>query len=214
MKHKFSIAASLALILAMLVTSAAMAAVWADQYGVSGGPVTISGDNSDGVGYLIGETVHVDVSGPNGYTAACNRVVADEDGEWSCQVTPLAGGEYTYTAVGLSSNVSQSGTFTNAVHYGSNLNIVGLTPTTVAAGGTITWSAAASCAGPVSACIPVPDDYAISLLEFSGLGCRGEATEVSSGSGSNTGNLTFNAPSTVGTYSFRARHQTQDIGVN
>src|SRR3970282_337561 len=39
-----------------------------------GSVVTISGDNSDGAGYLPGETVHVDVSGPNGYTASCAAV--------------------------------------------------------------------------------------------------------------------------------------------
>lgn len=215
MKNKFSIAASLAVMLAMLVTSVALAAVWTEQYGYPYFVMVIRGDNSGGAGYLTGETVQVDMSGPYGYTATCNGVVLNEDGEWSCQVplNQLAGGEYTYTTTGLSSNVSESGTFTNAVHYESNLDIVGLTPTTVSPGGTITWSAAASCFGPLL-CIPVPDAYSITLFEFSGIGCSGAATVVSSGSGSNTGNLTFSAPSTPGNYSFRAQHSTQTIGSN
>src|SRR5437773_1288368 len=51
-----------------------------------GSVVTISGDNSDSAGYAAGETVHVDVSGPNGYAAACDGT-ADENGAWNCQVT-------------------------------------------------------------------------------------------------------------------------------
>ena len=81
-----------------------------------GETVTVSGDNSDGAGYLTGETVHVDVSGPFGYTASCDGV-ADDNGAWSCQVTlredESAEGDYSYTATGQTSGVSQSGTFTD-----------------------------------------------------------------------------------------------------
>ena len=65
--------------------------------------MTISGDNSDSAGYQAGETVHVAVSGPNGWTAACDAT-ADSGGAWSCQVvldsTPNAYGDYSYTATG------------------------------------------------------------------------------------------------------------------
>ena len=108
--------AILSLILAGIGT--ALAAVQTDLPDYSpGSVVTVSGDNSDGAGYLAGETVHVDVSGPNGYAASCDAT-ADDAGAWSCQVT-LAGddsavGDYSYTATGQSSGVSQSGTFADA----------------------------------------------------------------------------------------------------
>ncbi len=80
--------------------------------------VTIHGDNSDNAGYLSGETVHVDVVGPNNYTAACDPAVSEDpsaNGAWSCQVTlwdsPLAAGSYSYTAVGRESGTTETGVF-------------------------------------------------------------------------------------------------------
>src|SRR3990172_3969373 len=107
----------------LVTVTSVLADVTTDQADYApGSVVTISGDNSDGAGYLPGETVHVDVSGPNGYTASC-EAVADENGAWSCQVTlwdsELAVGEYTYTATGQTSGVSQSGTFTDAININS-----------------------------------------------------------------------------------------------
>ncbi len=106
-----------ALSLVFQVSGTAFAAVWTDQADYApGSVVTISGDNSDGAGYLAGETVHVDVSGPNGYQASCEGI-ADASGAWSCQVTlrsdESAFGDYSYTATGQTSGVSQSGTFTD-----------------------------------------------------------------------------------------------------
>jgi len=117
MKKKLSVSLSLALILMFIVSSVAFAAVQTDQDDYAPGSiVTISGDNSDGVGYLPNEMVEVDVVGPNGYTASCEGVVTSVE-TWSCQVTlwdsPLAIGEYTYTATGQESGVSQSGMFTD-----------------------------------------------------------------------------------------------------
>ena len=109
-------------VLLALLLSGPMTAVQAyvatDQSDYSpGSVVTIYGDNRDGAGYLPGETVHVDVVGPNGYTAACDGE-ADEIGAWSCQVTlwdsPLAVGDYSYTATGLLSGFTEGGTFTDA----------------------------------------------------------------------------------------------------
>jgi hypothetical protein len=96
----------------------ASAAVWTDQEDYAPGSIVlISGDNSNDAGYLEGETVQVDVSGPNDWTASCEDE-ADEDGAWSCEVTladgPEAVGEYEYTATGLESGVTESGTFTDA----------------------------------------------------------------------------------------------------
>ena len=108
------------LLVALAVGPTASATVSTDQPDYSpGSTVTISGDNSNGAGYLAGETVHVDVSGPNGYTSSCEATVADDgQGSWSCQVTlvdgPEAIGQYQYTATGLSSGTSESGTFTDS----------------------------------------------------------------------------------------------------
>jgi uncharacterized repeat protein (TIGR01451 family) len=97
------------------LSATASATVSTDKADYSPGEaVTISGDNSNGAGYQPGETVHVDASGPNSWTASCDAV-ADDAGAWSCQVTladgPEAVGEYGYTATGLDSGVTESGTF-------------------------------------------------------------------------------------------------------
>src|SRR3990172_518820 len=129
------------LVLGVVGVSAVLAAVSTDKPDYAPGEVvTIRGDNSDGAGYLAGETVHVDVSGPNGYAASC-EAVADENGAWSCQVTlwdsELAVGEYTYTATGQTSRVSQSGTFTDAT---SSITF-SIGPSSVAPSATLTWNA-------------------------------------------------------------------------
>ena len=119
MKRNFFLALAAVMIIALALTPlTALAAVWTDQPDYPpGSMVTISGDNSDGAGFQPGETIRVNVSGPNGYSSSCEGT-ADENGAWSCQVT-LSGdesavGEYTYTANGLSSGVSQTGTFTDS----------------------------------------------------------------------------------------------------
>ncbi|WP_448594839.1 PKD domain-containing protein [Thermoflexus hugenholtzii] len=106
---------ALAGVLIALGLEQAFAAIWTDKLDYSPGEVvTISGDNSNGAGYLPGETVRVEVWGPNGYYATCEAPV-DGNGAWSCQVTlwpdERAIGEYTYTARGLTSGVQESGTF-------------------------------------------------------------------------------------------------------
>jgi len=111
-KATWPLIAALALALTVGIAQAAVTTDKPDY--APGSTVTISGDNSDGAGYLAGETVHVDVSGPYEYTASCEGV-ADGDGAWSCQVTlrddDSADGTYSYTATGQTSGVSQDGTF-------------------------------------------------------------------------------------------------------
>jgi hypothetical protein len=120
MKRKLPLRALLAVAGAALVVSLpnAFGSVWTDQADYApGSVVTISGDNSNSAGYIAGETVHVAVSGPNGYASSCEGV-ADDSGAWSCQVTlngdDSAVGSYSYTATGQSSGVSESGAFTDA----------------------------------------------------------------------------------------------------
>src|SRR5258706_10652282 len=115
-KNKFFNALTIALILFQAVAPiGALAATNTNQPDYApGSVVTISGDNSDGAGYLAGEPVHVDVTGPNSYAAACDAT-ADDNGAWSCPVTldaDVADGSYSYTATGQTSTVSQSGGFT------------------------------------------------------------------------------------------------------
>ncbi len=75
------------LLLVLLLVGGTSAAVWTDKEDYSPGDVvTISGDSRDGAGCLPGETVNVDVQGPNDYTATCSALV-DSSGAWSCQVT-------------------------------------------------------------------------------------------------------------------------------
>src|SRR5215471_9620877 len=70
----------------------AQAAVWTDQPDYSpGSVVTFHGDNSDGVGYQGGETVHVDVNGPGSITQSCDAAV-DNSGAWSCQTHRVSPG--------------------------------------------------------------------------------------------------------------------------
>ncbi|PKO10613.1 MAG: hypothetical protein CVU40_05800, partial [Chloroflexi bacterium HGW-Chloroflexi-2] len=83
-----------------------------------GETVIISGDNSDEIGYLPGETVHVDVYGPPDFDVflTCDAV-ADENGAWTCSVLlpadETAIGLYYYITYGLTSGVSEMGSFTD-----------------------------------------------------------------------------------------------------
>jgi hypothetical protein len=117
-KRKFRpISYFLVLTMMIMMSSNVFAAVTTDQADYApGSVVTISGDNSDDAGYLPGETVIVDVAGPNGYTASFETLV-DANGAWFGNVvlwdSPLAIGSYMYTAKGLSSGVFEKGTFTD-----------------------------------------------------------------------------------------------------
>lgn len=78
--------------------------------------VTFSGNNAQGAGYIPGETVHVDVRGPNAEIFACDTKV-DQTGAWSCSVNlwkdnPITG-TFFYKATGLKSGVSFTGSFSN-----------------------------------------------------------------------------------------------------
>jgi len=118
-----AIAALAVVALIVGLAGAAFASVSTNQADYSpGSTVTISGDNSNGAGYLPGETVQAQVSGPNGYASSCGGTVA-ADGTWSCQVTLNSGdsavGNYSYTATGTQSGVSEQGTFTDAQPVGT-----------------------------------------------------------------------------------------------
>ena len=117
MNNKFLNALTIAVILLQsLLPIPALAMASTDQSDYApGSVVTINGDNSDGAGFVAGEVVHVDVTGPNAYAAACESV-SNESAFWFCQVTVPEGadaaGSYSYTATGQTSLASQSGTFT------------------------------------------------------------------------------------------------------
>jgi hypothetical protein len=147
-------ALTLVVVLTLIAPQLVSGTVWTDQADYSpGSVVTISGDNSDGAGYLPGETVDVNVFGPNGYAASCSAVT-DEHGAWSCQVTlwdtELAVGDYTYTATGRDSQVSENGAFTDAwgtatvLASSPNPSIVGQSVTFTA---TVTYSGSGSGSG-------------------------------------------------------------------
>ena len=78
---------------------------------------------------MPGETVYVDVLGPNGYVSACLGTVSLEpldNGLWSCQVilaeSELAEGTYTFTAMGRDSSFTESGSFTDSDHFTGTWN--------------------------------------------------------------------------------------------
>lgn len=116
-----------ALILGLLLATPALGAVRTDapDY-VPGSTVVISGDNSNDAGYLPGETVDVQVTGPNDYVAVTQATVA-EDGSWFGAVTlwadESAQGDYTFTATGQTSAVSESGTFHDAPVVGASVRV-------------------------------------------------------------------------------------------
>ena len=133
----------LALALLLVGASASFAAVWTDQPDYApGSQVTIHGDNSDAAGYFAGEPVFVEVWGPNGFRVSSepNNPTVDTNGAWSWQFTlwnsENAVGEYRYTATGRTSNVSQSGTFTDASWWQIEASSIG--PSTGVCGSTIT----------------------------------------------------------------------------
>jgi hypothetical protein len=113
-------------VIALLTTSVAVAQVFTDKADYApGSTVTISGDNSNGAGYLVGETVHVEVFGPEGYAGASCEDTVTTAGSWSCKITlPIDAppGEYPYTATGLTSGVTESSSFTDAIAPGSLCN--------------------------------------------------------------------------------------------
>jgi len=126
-------------------TTLPIANIWTDQLDYApGSAVTISGNdnrlNNDNVGFLTGETVHVDVTGPNGYTASC-EATADAFGKWSCQIylwaTSSAEGDYSYTATGLTSGVTVGGTFKDAL---TQVLLGSQSPNPVAPGSTATYN--------------------------------------------------------------------------
>jgi hypothetical protein len=121
MKQKLISALIFAVTLSLMLSSLVRAYVGTDQSDYQpGSVVTITGDNRDGAGFLPGESIRVEVWGPNGFqvTSEPSNPTADANGAWSWQFrlwdSEDAGGEYTYTASGLTSQVSQSGTFTDA----------------------------------------------------------------------------------------------------
>ncbi len=108
--------------------------------------VVFSGNNATNAGYIPGETVVVEVRGPDGNLLICDALV-NQSGEWSCsvnlwQVSRLLGTFY-YQAKGQQSGVTFTGSFSNEgavrsvdllsdgkivedqgrVHIGSNLDV-------------------------------------------------------------------------------------------
>jgi hypothetical protein len=78
--------------------------------------VIFSGNNNNNEGYIPGETVHVEVKGPDDKLLTCDAVV-DATGAWSCSVNLWQNsritGTFYYQANGLQSGVSFTGSFSN-----------------------------------------------------------------------------------------------------
>ncbi len=78
--------------------------------------VVFSGNNNNNEGYLPGETVHVDVRGPDGTILTCDALVT-ASGSWSCSVNLWQNskliGTFYYQVVGRQSGVTFTGSFSN-----------------------------------------------------------------------------------------------------
>lgn len=127
-------------------TTLPTANLWTDQDDYApGSVVTISGNsnnlNGNNTGFIFGEAVHVVVQGPNGYNATC-EATANSVGGWSCQITLWANdfaiGDYTYTAVGLTSGVSESGAFKDGKP--NTVTVTANSPNPVPAGSSATYT--------------------------------------------------------------------------
>jgi uncharacterized repeat protein (TIGR01451 family) len=194
----------------------AAGAVWTDQSDYAPGSiVTIAGDNSDGAGYIAGESVVVNVQGPGNYEASCTAGVGGS-GSWSCQVTlasdASAVGSYAYTATGQTSGVSQGGSFTDAngcPNLASHTNEdPKLAASYTTSGGEATYSISTSNQSPsggipglIEYCVytsPLPDSSSASYSDWT-TGSGGGAFEFKR-SGGNPDNLPFDGSTqTLGT---------------
>jgi hypothetical protein len=163
----FALLAALCVLLG--VSGAASASVRTDQASYApGATVTISGDNSDGAGYLPGEEVSVAVTGPGGVAKSCSAV-ADTLGTWSCQVTlasdASAVGSYSFAATGRTSGTSQSGSFgdsgcPNSSALGNQKEDPNVRASYTAAGGTAQYSVTTPNESPVEG-VPGLIEYCI-----------------------------------------------------
>ena len=177
---------------------------WTDQSDYfPGSVVTISGNdnslNGSLVGFASGETVLVNVMGPNGYTATC-EAVADDFGKWSCQVTlwssDLAVGDYSYTATGLTSGVSTTGAFTDARTVNS-ATLNGGATVTVGPNGNITIIVSVTTTGNGNNSRWRSTGYRIGT----GMGAMTCINHTNhDNAGTNTETFTVTAPDTTGTY--------------
>ena len=154
MRRKFFGLLGIVALLAMtfMLAAPAYAAVWTDKADYAPGEVvTISGDNSNGAGYQAGETVQVNVLGPNGYAASFQAVVG-ASGAWSSTVTlptdQSAVGTYTYVAKGLTSGVTESGTFTDAENYNTSTTLNAITTPLTAGQTGVSFSGQVTTASP------------------------------------------------------------------
>src|SRR5262245_20273034 len=111
MKRRLPLLAAL-LAAALIAVPTALADVWTDQADYTpGSPVTIHGN-----GYSAFEGINIEVTAPYGQVSGTTD--ADPEGafQWSFGLPSddSAVGTYTYTATGVTSGISQSGSFTYA----------------------------------------------------------------------------------------------------
>jgi hypothetical protein len=181
-----------------------------------GETVVLTGGN-----WAAGEVVHITVNDDEGMswrrdvdvTAAADGAIADTFSlpDWFVAL-------YTVTATGPESGTATT-TFTDA----TSAITFAISPTLLTPGATLTWSASATCTGPMSgsqSCAAggtsvggaVPNGYTIELVRFDSTCSGTKVTEDSVGTTSgSTGSRAVAAPSTPGVYCYRAEHPSQSI---
>jgi hypothetical protein len=178
----------------------------ADDY-TPGSVVTFKGDNANNSGYIPGETVHVEVTGPNGFSASCDAVV-DKLGAWTCQITlnmdGSAVGDYSYTTTSSQSNVVDSGNFTDT----RQITAVSLNGTVMTGSNSVTVATSSTISIKVTVSTYSESGntnvnwqstgYRISTTAPGGFSCRNTNNNNGVGTYQETFNVT--APSIEGTY--------------
>jgi hypothetical protein len=181
--------------------------LWTDQEDYApGSTVTISGNsnslNGNVVGFIPGEMILVQVQGPNGYVSTC-QATANSFGGWSCEIvlwdSQLAIGDYSYTAIGLTSAVAVTGIFTDAKP--NKVTVGGQSPNPVSAGSSATYAITVSFNGDNTSCT---SPLSINSVLPSGVTAVFSPASVtaSSGSASSTLTLTTSAGTPAGSTTF------------
>ncbi len=179
------------------------ASVWTSQNDYSpGSTVTISGNNSNNVGYISGENVTIGVSTPYGSESGSAVVGSDSSFNWSFNLPndDSAVGNYSYTVTGQTSGVSESGSFTDAKP--NTVSVGSQSPNPVHAGSSASYTVTVNFNGNGSSCTA---DLSVSgLPSGASLGSFSPSSVSGVGGSSPTSTLAINTlGSTVpGSYSF------------
>ena len=187
-------------------TSIPQGNAWTDALDYApGSVVTLSGNdnrlNGNYLGFTPGETVHVVVSGPNGYATECEGI-ADTTGRWSCQISlwasDLAIGDYIYTANGIRSGISVYRKFTDGRQI-DWVKVNGGSSVTVSPEASISVEIQVTTSGSGEGILWEKTEWSISTVSWDPSYTCADTVDFTS-AGTNKTSFNIKAPSTPGTY--------------